>query len=128
MKRFFSPRRFRLGAALSTTLLLLVVLAGNLGAAGSMPSSMPLVDETYSFTLTRTIDSKNFEFVIGRGERQGRWHAKLKKSFDGLERGRSGRVTAAETTFNERKGPATFGFKGSDEELQAIVDWLGSLE
>lgn len=82
---------------------------------------------TLDCEVLEVVNSKKVIVAVRSGEFQGRWSLQFRTA-PGAKEGQRGRIRAGRDVLESRKGPAKVGFKGTDEELQAIIDWLGSLE
>jgi len=65
---------------------------------------------------------------VPAGPHRGLWSLKLRSRNSKIKAGTKIRITGDSEVFEKREGEVVVAFKGSDEELQAIIDWLGSLE
>jgi hypothetical protein len=78
--------------------------------------------------IAKVVDSKTLIVVVEKGDHRGRWSLTFDTPLAGPEEGAKVGITADESVFKARKGKVSASFTRSDEELQAIIDWLGSLE
>ena len=110
-------RKSLLSAAVTLFAAISVALPAAAGAAG------------FEFEVVRARGEAAAEIAVREGEYRGRWilqnvHGLPKEA---LQTGAVGRAEGVRRESDERLR-ADVSFKGTDEELQAIIDWLGSLE
>lgn len=109
------------------TLFAALVVAGLLVASaswGTKAAQVPADEVLKDFMVERVIDDRSLEISIAKGPR-GRWRAVASSPIEGVQEGQKGRIRLPRSTLEARKGPAHLGFKGSDEELQAVIEFLG---
>lgn len=79
--------------------------------------------------VVRILDAKTLRIAVPRGRYAGHWNLSPSGGTDGFKVGQRGQILASSAVLDRKSGPVKMKkFKGTDEELQAMLDWFGSLE
>lgn len=74
------------------------------------------------YGVVQVVNKRKLVVAVQTGEFRGRYSLTLDKPAEGVEKGQRGHIRADRQVLERRSGPVTVQFKGSDEELQAIID------